>query len=172
MIKEVQLEINQYKIFDYAHPFRLLYAGFWGLVAVLCLYFLLERSDPVFAAGFLLSTAWGVVTLLTRHIIWLTPSQLIKESRPRLWRRTRRWALSEIKDIDLESSLSLADREITRPLQYQIFVHERSGHFRPLIVVHRRDDALQIIAAVKGVLETAPLNGPAEPGLQGTTADE
>lgn len=143
--KEVQL-------LDYAHPFRYLYAAFWGLVAGLSLYFLSWRPDPILWAALVASLVWGAITLLTRKTVWMTDEQLIARSVPQLWRPTRVWPLNEIYGAELESTLSLDDREVTRPLQYRVMIHEHSGRFRPLVVVHRLADAQRLITAIQEAL--------------------
>lgn len=141
--------MNPVELISYAHPFRWLYTLFWAMLAGICLYFLQIRPDGILWAGLIGSILWGVVTFFSRRRISLQGDFLLSEMVPALWRRSQTWHLGEIEEVMIESSLGVDQRETTRPLRYTILVHEASGRFRPLIVVHREDQALDLIEAIE-----------------------
>lgn len=125
------------------------------MLAGICLYFLQIRPDGILWAGLVGSILWGAITFFSTRRVVLQGDCLISEMVPALWRRSQTWHLAEIEEVLIESSLGVDQRETTRPLQYTVLVHEASGRFRPLIVVHREDQALGLIEAIERARKAA-----------------
>lgn len=154
------------ELLDYAHPFRHVYTGFWILVAGLCVYFLWRRPDSILAAGLVASLGWAYILGVSRQKVLLFSDRLMVKTTPALWRRPYVWQLSEIQGVELESSLSLDDREITRPQRYKVLVHEKSGRFRPLIELFQIDVAQALISAIEAALTLNSSRSGAGKGLK------
>ena len=130
------------------HPYRVIFAIFWLTIAMICGWLLLSRPDPLLVAILMVTFLAAVNSYLAARCVTMTEKEIVVTRRPFGRLGERRWSLNLIDAFSWDANRIYSDQIQTRPLQFKVYLHLRSGLIRPVLVYYRQSEA----AAAAGIL--------------------